>query len=71
MKWLLALLPLAAAAPAFPNVELGDAPPPGQVREVQMGISETINSRNTGQDSRCQLWRNWLPARHHELPDQQ
>lgn len=36
MKWLLALLPLAAAAPAFPNVELGDAPPPGQVREAQM-----------------------------------
>ncbi|CAN9178358.1 hypothetical protein GT037_007292 [Alternaria burnsii] len=32
MKWLLALLPLAAAAPALPNIELGDAPPPGQVK---------------------------------------
>ncbi|PSN65145.1 hypothetical protein BS50DRAFT_496989 [Corynespora cassiicola Philippines] len=32
MKWLLALVPLVAAAPALPNVELGDAPPPGQVK---------------------------------------
>ncbi|KAF1846300.1 uncharacterized protein K460DRAFT_122931 [Cucurbitaria berberidis CBS 394.84] len=32
MKWLFALLPLAAAAPAFPDVALGDAPPAGQVK---------------------------------------
>jgi len=33
MKWLLALVPFVAAAPALvvPNVELGDAPPAGQV----------------------------------------
>ncbi|CAO2649870.1 Nn.00g011620.m01.CDS01 [Neocucurbitaria sp. VM-36] len=32
MKWLLALLPLAAAAPALPDVNLGEAPPAGQVK---------------------------------------
>ncbi|KAJ4364091.1 hypothetical protein N0V83_009546 [Neocucurbitaria cava] len=31
MKWLLALLPLVAAAPALPDQNLGDAPPAGQV----------------------------------------
>jgi hypothetical protein len=34
MKWLLALLPLAAAAPALPTVEAGDAPPAGSVSLV-------------------------------------
>jgi hypothetical protein len=33
MKWFLALIPFVAAAPALPAVELGDAPPPGQVLE--------------------------------------
>lgn len=32
MKWLAALIPVVAAAPALPGVELGDAPPPGQVK---------------------------------------
>lgn len=31
MKWLLALIPLVAAAPALPSFEAGDAPDPGQV----------------------------------------
>jgi hypothetical protein len=70
MKWLLALLPLAAAAPALPNIELGDAPPPGQVRGLLVHLYEAINSHNPGQDSWCQLWRNRLPSGHHELPDQ-
>lgn len=53
MKWLLALLPLAAAAPALPNIELGDAPPPGQVRGLLVHVYEAINSHNPGQDSWC------------------
>ncbi|KAF2822677.1 hypothetical protein CC86DRAFT_385600 [Ophiobolus disseminans] len=32
MKWLLALAPLAAALPALPGQELGEAPPAGQVK---------------------------------------
>ncbi|KAF2273102.1 uncharacterized protein EI97DRAFT_189272 [Westerdykella ornata] len=31
MKWLLALVPFVAAAPALPGIELGEAPPAGQV----------------------------------------
>ncbi|KAF1936580.1 hypothetical protein EJ02DRAFT_459422 [Clathrospora elynae] len=31
MKWLLALLPIAAAAPSLPTIELGTAPPAGTV----------------------------------------
>lgn len=32
MKWLLALVPLVAAAPALPTVTSGNAPDPGQVQ---------------------------------------
>jgi len=32
MKWLLALLPIVAAAPALPDVSLGEAPPAGTVK---------------------------------------
>ncbi|KAF2875863.1 hypothetical protein BDV95DRAFT_626260 [Massariosphaeria phaeospora] len=32
MKWLFALVPLVAAAPAIPAIELGDAPPAGMVK---------------------------------------
>lgn len=35
MKWLFALVPLVAAAPALPSYEAGDAPDPGQV-DLQM-----------------------------------
>lgn len=31
MKWLLALVPIVAAAPALPTFQGGDAPTPGQV----------------------------------------
>jgi hypothetical protein len=41
MKWLLALLPLAAAAPALPTIELGDAPPPGSVCLLSLDFMKT------------------------------
>jgi hypothetical protein len=41
MKWLLALIPLAAAAPALPTVELGDAPPAGSVKIRSVGYGGT------------------------------
>jgi hypothetical protein len=45
MKWLLALLPLVAASPIeLPNVNLGDAPPPGQVSTTIVASSSSSDT---------------------------
>ncbi|KAJ4334459.1 hypothetical protein N0V95_009162 [Ascochyta clinopodiicola] len=41
MKWLLALIPLVAAAPALPTFQGGDAPAPGQVKITKVGTGGT------------------------------
>ena len=54
------------------QVELGDAPPAGSVSVLLYTRDQRTHSlHRTGHDPRCQLWRNWLPTRNHELPDQQ
>lgn len=61
MKWLLALVPLVAAAPALPSFGVGDAPDPGQVGHSMHYTTSPVLTA-PGQNLEGRYWWNRLPS---------